>query len=54
MTRAGNSSTIAMSISGHKTDHIFRRYNITDIEDKKEAAKMVSEYNSKRRKAVSE
>jgi integrase len=54
MTRAGNSSTIAMSISGHKTDHIFRRYNITDIEDKKEAAKKVSEYNSKRRKAVSE
>lgn len=33
-------------------DQILRRYNITDIEDKKEAAKKVSEY--KRRKTVSE
>jgi len=54
MTRAKVSTTVAMSISGHKTDHIFRRYNITDVEDKKEAAKKVAEYNRKRRKAVSE
>ena len=54
MTRAKVSTAVAMSITGHKTDHIFRRYNITDVEDKKEAAKKVAEYNRKRRKAVSE
>jgi hypothetical protein len=54
MTRTKVSTTIAMSISGHKTDSVFRRYNITDVEDKKEAVKKVAEYNRKRRKAVSE
>ncbi|MGA8102767.1 MAG: hypothetical protein WB869_11465 [Candidatus Acidiferrales bacterium] len=33
---------------------LIRRYNITDVEDKKEAAKKVAEYNRKRRSAVSE
>ena len=51
--RAGNSTTVAMSTSGHKTDSVFRRYNITSTEDIKQAAKKVAEYNSKRRKAVS-
>lgn len=53
MKRAGVQDSVAMSISGHKTDHVFRRYNITDLEDKKKAAKKVAAYNSKRRKAVS-
>jgi hypothetical protein len=50
MTRAKVSTPVAMNISGHKTDHIFRRYNITDIDDKKEAAKQVAEYDAKKRK----
>ena len=50
--RAGNSTTVAMSISGHKTDAVFRRYNITSTEDIKQAANKVAEYNSKRRNAV--
>jgi len=54
MTRAKVTTTVAMSISGHKTDLVFRRYNITDVEDKKEAVKKFAEYNRKRQKAVSE
>jgi integrase len=53
MKRAGVQDSVAMSISGHKTQHVFRRYDITDLEDKKDAAKKVADYNSKRRKAVS-
>jgi integrase len=37
MIRAGVSQTVAMSISGHKTASVFERYNITDMQDKKEA-----------------
>jgi integrase len=53
MKRAGVQDSVAMSISGHKTHHVFRRYNITDLEDKRDAAKKVADYNSKRRKTVS-
>jgi integrase len=37
MTRAGVSETVAMSITGHKTNSMFRRYNITSQEDKRQA-----------------
>ncbi|MDP6087271.1 MAG: tyrosine-type recombinase/integrase [Nitrospinota bacterium] len=39
LIRAGVSQTVAMKISGHKTDSIFRRYDIVSQEDLKEAAR---------------
>jgi hypothetical protein len=41
MTRRGISETVAMKISGHKTAHVFRRYNITDERDLAEATKKI-------------
>jgi integrase len=41
MTRRGISETVAMKISGHKTAHVFRRYNITDEHDLAEATKKI-------------
>lgn len=37
MRRAGNSETICMKFSGHKTASMFRRYDITDDADMREA-----------------
>ena len=44
MTRAGVSETVAMSITGHKTNSMFRRYNITSQEDKQQALIATEEY----------
>jgi len=37
MIRAGVSQSVAMSISGHRTDAMFRRYNITSDADQRAA-----------------
>ncbi len=37
MIRAGVPQTVAMSITGHRTDSMFRRYDITTTTDKREA-----------------
>ena len=37
MIRAGVARDVAMAISGHETDSMFRRYNITDERDLAEA-----------------
>ena len=37
MIRAGVSQSVAMSISGHLTDAMFRRYNITSDADQRAA-----------------
>ena len=37
MIRGGTSQAVAMSLSGHKTDSMFRRYNIVDERDKRKA-----------------
>jgi integrase len=41
MTRAGVSRDVAKKISGHQTDSIFSRYNITDENDLADAAAMI-------------
>ena len=35
-----------MSITGHKTEHVFERYNITDSTDRKAALIRVGQYNA--------
>jgi len=39
MVTAGNDQATAMSISGHKTIHVFQRYNIIDVKDRLAAMK---------------
>ncbi len=46
MTRAGVSETVAMKITGHKTNAMFRRYNITSQEDMTKALVATEEYLS--------
>jgi integrase len=41
MVRAGVSRDVAKKISGHQTDSIFARYNITDEHDLADAAAMI-------------
>jgi integrase len=47
MIRAGVSQTVAMRISGHKTDAIFRRYNITEEKDLLAAKDSLRAYRSR-------
>ncbi len=44
MIRAGVAQTVAMSITGHKTDSMFRRYNVSSNLDQREAMRRQSEY----------
>jgi integrase len=44
MIRAGVAQTVAMAITGHKTDSMFRRYNVTSPDDKREALRRQREY----------
>lgn len=46
MIRAGVDQSVAMEISGHKTDSIFKRYNITDTTDIREAMTKVKQYTN--------
>jgi len=46
LIRAGVSRTVAMAISGHKTEHVFERYNITDSSDVRAALEKVGKYAS--------
>jgi integrase len=44
MVRAGVDRDVAKSISGHKTDSMFSRYNITDERDQREALRRLDLY----------
>ena len=44
MDRAGVRQTVAMAISGHKTDSVYRRYNITSDDDLRQAVLQTQEY----------
>jgi integrase len=48
MIRGGVQQAVAMSITGHKTDSIFRRYNITSTDDKREALRRLAAYRASR------
>jgi integrase len=44
MIRAGVDRKVAMMISGHKTESVFERYNITDDRDLEEAMRKTQAY----------
>ena len=54
MTRAGVSRDVAKKISGHQTDSIFSRYNITDENDLADAAEMIQARREISRKTVAD
>jgi hypothetical protein len=54
MTRAGVSRDVAKKISGHQTDSVFSRYNITDENDLADAAAMIQARREISRKMVAD
>jgi hypothetical protein len=44
MIRAGVDRKVAMMISGHKTESVFERYNITDDRDLEDAMRKTQAY----------
>ncbi|HUE02202.1 MAG TPA: site-specific integrase [Bryobacteraceae bacterium] len=47
LRRAGVTQAVARQFSGHKTDSVFNRYNITDFEDLKDAAARLQQFLEK-------
>jgi integrase len=47
LKRAGVDGQIAMKISGHKTENVFRRYKIVDVADVKGAMRKVERRNAR-------
>jgi integrase len=54
LVRSGVSQAVAMTWTGHKTDAVFRRYNITTTEDLEHAADLLAVYRDARAKAIVE
>ena len=53
-TRAGVSRDVAKKISGHQTDSVFSRFNITDENDLADAAAMIQARREISRKTVAD
>ncbi|HEY2119929.1 MAG TPA: site-specific integrase [Candidatus Acidoferrum sp.] len=52
LTRSGTPQSVAMAITGHKTDSMFKRYNIVDTDDVRKALRSMGAYRSAREKQV--
>jgi len=44
LIRGGVHQAVAMQITGHRTDAVFRRYTITSDDDKREALRRLAAY----------
>lgn len=51
MIRAGVPQVVAMEITGHRSDSMFRRYNIVSTEDKREALRNIAKFQKPAAKA---
>ena len=49
MIRGGVAQTVAMRIMGHETDSMYRRYDITSMEDKSDALRAARAYSESRK-----
>jgi integrase len=54
LVRAGVPRGVAMKISGHKTEDVFERYNITSSTDIQDAGESVTEYLRKQRETAAQ
>jgi integrase len=54
LRRAGVTQKVAREFSGHKTDAVFDRYNITDFEDLKDAAARLQKFLEVRPQSTSD
>jgi hypothetical protein len=54
LVRAGVPRGVAMKISGHKTEDVFERYNITSSSDTQDAGDSVTEYLRKQRETAAQ
>lgn len=53
LVRAGVSQTVAMKLTGHKTDSVFRRYDIVSPEDLRDAARKLDAAPTAKEKSAS-
>ena len=52
MRRGGVEESVAMTITGHKSSQVFRRYDITSHEDQRRALQAAESYRQQRRAAT--
>ena len=48
LIRSGTPQSVAMKVTGHKTDSMFRRYKITHTDDIRKALESLSAYRNER------
>jgi integrase len=54
LRRAGVAETVIMKITGHRTQSVFQRYNITDQSDTQEAGRMAEDFLRKEHQRLSQ